>query len=203
MIKENLIPINKRRTGKALKPTTLTIHSTGNLKSTAQNERDYLASKSNNNTAGFHIVVDEKEAIKAIPLHEAAYHSGTAQGNMTSLSLEICESGNREKTLQKAVEVTVEILKQYGWGVEKLRQHHDWNGKNCPRILRDTGKWDWFVNEVKKRLTITDTTVTFKGKELNAKIIDGTTYAPVRILAESIGLKVNYDTATRKTTIVE
>lgn len=201
LIREDLIPINKRRTGKELKPTTLTIHSTGNLKSTAQNERDYLASKSNDNYAGFHVVVDEKEAIKAIPFNEITYHSGTTKGNTTSLSLEICESGNRDKTLQRAIEVTAYILKQKGWGVDKLRQHHDWNGKNCPRILRDTGKWDWFKSEVKKQLTIVDTTVTYEGKELNAKIVDGTTYAPVRVLAESLGLKVIYDSNTKKTVI--
>lgn len=203
LIREDLIPINKRRTGKELKPTTLTIHSTGNLKSTAQNERDYLASKSNDNYAGFHVVVDEKEAIKAIPFNEIAYHSGTTKGNTTSLSLEICESGNRDKTLQRAIEVTAYILKQKGWGVDKLRQHHDWNGKNCPRILRDTGKWDWFKSEVKKQLTIVDTTVTYEGKELNAKIVDGTTYAPVRVLAESLGLKVIYDSKTKKTAIMK
>lgn len=203
VIQDKLIPINKRRTGKALTPTTLTIHSTGNLKSTAQNERDYLASTSNDSYAGFHVVVDEKEAIKAIPFNEVAYHSGTTKGNTTSLSLEICESGNREKTLQNAIEATVEILRQYGWGVDKLKQHHDWNGKNCPRILRDTGKWNWFINEVRKQLAIVDTTVTYEGKELQAKIIDGTTYAPVRVLAESLGLKVNYNATTKKTVIIK
>ena len=201
IIKEQFIPINKRRTGKALTPTTLTIHSTGNLKSTAQNERDYLASTSNDNTAGFHIVVDEKQAIKAIPFNEVAYHSGTQKGNYSSIGLEICESGNREKTLQKAIEVTAYILKQYGWTVNQLRQHNYWNGKNCPRILRDTGKWKWFVEEVRKQMTIVNTTVSYNGKELQAKIVDGTTYAPVRVLAESLGLKVIYDSKTKKTTI--
>ena len=43
--------------------------------------------------------------------------------------------------------------------------------------------------------------VSYNGKELQAKIVDGTTYAPVRVLAESLGLKVIYDSKTKKTTI--
>ena len=52
-------------------------------------------------------------------------------------------------------------------------------------------------------MNIVDTTVTYEGKELQAKIIDGTTYAPVRVLAESLGLKVLYDSKTKKTTITK
>lgn len=71
---------------------------------------------------------------------------------MTSLSLEICESGNHTRTLNNAIKVVANDLNALGWGVDRLRQHYDWTGKNCPRILRDTGRWDWFVQSVKKLL---------------------------------------------------
>lgn len=202
---QDFIPKNKRRTGKELKPTSLTIHSTGNAKSTAKNERDYLASESNTNSAGFHIVVDEKEAIQCIPFNEVAYHSGTETGNYSSIGLEICESGDREITLRNAIEVVANILDQYEWGIDKLKQHYDWNGKNCPAILRNTGRWNWFKEEVEKALekkTCVKTTVTSQGKTYDAYIIDGTTYAPVRSLAEALGKTVNYDNQTKKVTIV-
>lgn len=61
-----------RRPGLSLKPVYLTIHSTANPKSSAKNERGWLTNNSNSITASFHIVVDEKEAIEAIPLNEVA-----------------------------------------------------------------------------------------------------------------------------------
>lgn len=204
-IREQFIEKGKRRPGTMIEPTSLTIHSTGNPKSTAQNERDFLASKYNNSATSWHVVVDQKEAIQAVPFDEKANHAGGAgEGNMSSIGLEICESGDREKTLRNAIIVAAQILDRFGWTVENLKQHYDWNSKNCPRILRDTGRWEWFKSEVEKEMKkkeVTNTTVTCDGQTYAAVIIDGTTYAPVRALAESLGRSVHYDATTKQVTI--
>jgi N-acetylmuramoyl-L-alanine amidase len=122
---------NKRniviRTGKKIKPISLTIHGTGNPSSTAQNERNWLVNLNNNSDASWNIVVDEKEAIIAIPLDEKSNHSGSAKGNETSIGLEICESGDREKTLLNAIEVSAYILNKLK--INTIYQHYDWNRK--------------------------------------------------------------------------
>ena len=206
-IREEFIPIpsGRRRPGTKITPRSLTIHSTDNPKSTAQNERDFLAGSHNKGTTSWHVVVDQKEAIQAIPFDERANHAGKkGNGNATSIGLEICESGDREKTLRNAIIVAAQILTRYGWTVENMKQHHDWNGKNCPRILRDTGRWDWFKSEVEKEMKkkeVTNTTVTMDGKSFDAVILDGTTYAPVRALAEALGKSVHYDANTKKVSI--
>lgn len=146
---------SKKRTGRKMNPSTFTIHSTGNANSTARNERDYLTNPQNTTDTGFHLVVDEKECICCIPFTEVAYHAGdgaNGPGNTTSVAMEICESGDRDKTLKHAAEVAAWFLKGRGWGVDRLRQHHDWSGKNCPRILRDTGRWPEFVQMVQNNL---------------------------------------------------
>ena len=206
LIKQDLITNSTKRPKTKLNPTTLTIHSTGNLNSTAQNERDWLMNKSNTSSTSWHVCVDEKEAIQAIPFNEVAYHSGSTKGNNSSIGLEICESGNRNKTLQNAILVTAEILNKYGWDTSNLRQHNDWNGKNCPRILRDTGKWNWFKEEVEKeleRVAITRNKIEFMGKEIDGFILnsESITYAPIREIAETLGLKVGYNNATKKVTL--
>jgi N-acetylmuramoyl-L-alanine amidase len=33
-----------------------------------------------------------------------------------------------------------------------VKQHYDWSGKNCPRILRDTGRWPEFLGMIEKEL---------------------------------------------------
>jgi N-acetylmuramoyl-L-alanine amidase len=164
-IKENLIPVGTSRAvpskdggkknivvrmGKIIKPTSLTIHSTANPKSYAIEERNWLVNPNNKSDASWNIAVDEREAVIAIPLNEKSNHSGSSKGNDTSIGLEICESGDREKTLLNAIEVSVYIMKQNG--ITALKQHYDWNGKNCPRILRDTGRWAWFEQEVQTKL---------------------------------------------------
>lgn len=138
-------------------PEYLTIHSTGNPKSTAQNERDNLNRPDNTTTTGFHIVVDEKEAIECIPLNKVAYHAGDGaygRGNSKSIGLEICESGDRAKTLENAVKVSAKILHEMNWGIDRLKRHYDWSGKNCPRILsaNNWSGWNKFKQDVQKEL---------------------------------------------------
>ena len=146
-----------RRPGLSMSPQYITIHSTGNPKSTARNERAWLTNPSNKVTASWHIVVDEKEAIEAIPLNEVAWHAGdgSGQGNRASIGIEICESGNRAKTLENAVKLTAKLLKERGWGVDRLRRHYDWSGKICPRILQPNNwaGWEQFKRDVQKELS--------------------------------------------------
>ena len=80
----------------------ITIHSTGNPYSTARGERNWLDNPTNTREASWHYVVDETEVIQAIPDNEEAWHCGDTNGNRLSLGIEICESGDRLKTLKNA-----------------------------------------------------------------------------------------------------
>lgn len=158
----NHIPSNtphNRRPGKAMKPRFLTIHSTGNANSFAKGERAWLTNPQNDRTASFHIVVDQKEAIECLPFNEVAWHAtdGGGNGNTASIGLEICESGDRARTLQNAIAVAASILQAQNIPVENLRRHRDWYVKVCPRILIDANyrkapdqTWEWFKDEVAK-----------------------------------------------------
>lgn len=143
---------NKVKIIRDMEPEYLTIHSTGNPDSTAQNERDNLNRPSNTSTTGFHIVVDELQAIECIPLNKVAYHAGDGAkgtGNSKSIGLEICESGDRKETIENAVEVAAKILHERNWGIDRLKRHYDWSGKDCPRILNYNNWQGW--NEFKSK----------------------------------------------------
>ena len=138
-----------------MEPTSLTIHSTANLLSTADNERDNLARVDNTRHASFHLVVDDKEAIECIPLNEVAWANGDGyygEGNRSSISMEICESGNRAKTLDNAAKLAAKVLKENNIPFNKMVRHYDWTGKNCPRILSADNwvQWFFFKAEVMK-----------------------------------------------------
>ncbi|MEM7396937.1 MAG: N-acetylmuramoyl-L-alanine amidase, partial [Verrucomicrobiota bacterium] len=130
-----------RRPGLAMSPLHLTIHGTANLHSTAMNERDNMARAGNTRQASFHLVVDQKEAIECIPLSEVALHAGdggNGTGNRNSIGMEICESGDRKKTLDNAISLAAKVLRDKKWDSTALKIHKDWSGKNCPRILIDS-----------------------------------------------------------------
>lgn len=140
----NHIPLStpcRRRQGIKINSATITIHGTANPSSSALNERGWLTNPSNQRQASFHIVVDDKMAVECIPLNEKALHAGDRKGNETSIGIEICESGDYEKTLENAVELVAKLLKERGWGISHLRKHNDWSGKICPRLMYDGGKW--------------------------------------------------------------
>ncbi|WP_352419761.1 N-acetylmuramoyl-L-alanine amidase [Proteiniborus sp.] len=148
---------NNRRPGIAMEPEYLTIHSTANPDSTAQNERDWLINPSNTRTASWHLVVDDKEVIEAIPQNEVAWHAGDGRkgtGNKKSISIEICESNDREKTIINAVKLSAKILHERKWGIDRLKRHYDWSGKHCPRILEcnNWSGWENFKIMVSKEL---------------------------------------------------
>jgi len=156
---------HNRRPGQVMTPQYITIHSTGNPSSTARNERGWLTNPSNTRTASWHIVVDEKEAIEAIPLNEVAWHAGdggSGTGNRKSIGIEICESGDRQRTLQNAVKLVSKLLKERGWGVDRLRRHFDWSGKICPRIMQQNNwaGWEQFKKDVARELAGGASTVT-------------------------------------------
>lgn len=148
--KINHIPISKdKRPGTKMTPTSITIHSTANPKSTALNERKWLVNPSNDRTASWHIVVDDKEIIEAIPLNEVAYHAGKREGNNTSIGIEICESGDRAKTIQNTIELVAKMLHERNWGIDKLKRHFDWSGKICPGILSKNNWEGWNAFKIK------------------------------------------------------
>jgi len=204
------IPISQnRRPGIKANMQYLTIHSTGNARSTAKNERGWLVNPQNTRTASWHIVVDEREAILAVPLDEVAYHAGDANGNRTSIGIEICESGNRQKTMENAIELTAELLKQYKWKTDKLKRHYDWSRKLCPSILmaNNWALWHQFIREVDRKMSVDNkplpqiqrrVNVIFRGQplDLDGYLIKGNTQVPVRFIAQELGANVRWDGAT-------
>ena len=132
----------------SMTPSRIVVHNTAN-DATARNEISYMIS--NNNEVSFHYAVDDKEVVQGIPENRNAWHSGDGEhgkGNREGIAIEICYSksgGDRFTQAEKnAVELIVDILKRYGWGVDRVTKHQDYNGKHCPHRTLDAG-WDRFI----------------------------------------------------------
>lgn len=129
---------------------SITVHNTAN-DATAENEVKYMIS--NNNQASFHVAVDDKEAVQGIPLDRNAWHAGdgNGRGNRNSIAVEICYSksgGDRfVKAERNAAELIAGMLKERGWGIDRVKKHQDWSGKYCPHRTLDMG-WQRFLDMV-------------------------------------------------------
>lgn len=139
--------------------TSITVHNTYN-DAPASNEIRYM--NSNNNQVSFHYAVDDNEVILAVPENRNAWHSGDGSGvnsgNRTSIGIEICYSksgGTKYKNAEKlAIKFIAQILKERGWGIDRVKKHQDWSGKYCPHRILDEGRWNSFKNEIKAELDI-------------------------------------------------
>ena len=156
-IVKNLVPESRYsiKCPYSMKPTRIVVHNTANDAS-AQNEIAYMIR--NNEEKSFHYAVDDKEVVQGIPENRNAWHAGDdndGKGNREGIAIEICysKSGGSKftKAEENAVELIVDILKRYNWGINKVTKHQDYSNKYCPHRTLDLG-WDRFIKMIDAKL---------------------------------------------------
>ncbi|QHM14806.1 N-acetylmuramoyl-L-alanine amidase [Bacillus subtilis] len=158
-----------------MKAEYITIHNTANDASAA-NEISYM--KNNSSSTSFHFAVDDKQVIQGIPTNRNAWHTGdgtNGTGNRKSIGVEICYSksgGVRYKAAEKlAIKFVAQLLKERGWGIDRVRKHQDWNGKYCPHRILSEGRWNQVKAAIEKELKA------FGGKtNISSSSSSGSTY---------------------------
>ncbi|KXZ17885.1 N-acetylmuramoyl-L-alanine amidase [Bacillus nakamurai] len=147
-VKKRLVPSDEYslKCPNPMTPEYITIHNTAN-DACAANEISFMAG--NPESTSYHFAVDDKEVIQGIPLDRNAWHSGdgtNGTGNRKSIGVEICYSksgGPRYKAAEAlAIKFVAQLLKERGWGIDRIRKHQDWNGKYCPHRILSEGRWD-------------------------------------------------------------
>jgi N-acetylmuramoyl-L-alanine amidase len=143
------IPKSSKRPFENRKIKYIVVHNTANPDSTARNERDYLTNETNTDSTSWHIVVDDKEMIEAIPVTEIANHAGTTEGNEYGIGIEICESGDYKKAEENATKLIAYLMKHYKIPLSRVTTHKHFSGKECPRLM--LSHWDEFIKNVKSK----------------------------------------------------
>ncbi|MFY0520938.1 N-acetylmuramoyl-L-alanine amidase family protein [Lysinibacillus sp. UGB7] len=200
-IKRNLLPSSKYgiKAPYAMTPQYITVHNTANDASAA-NEMKYMLS--NNNEVSYHIAVDDKEVIQGIPFDRNAWHCGDGRGsgNMKSIGVEICYSksgGARYAAAEEnAVQYIAKLLKERGWGIERVKKHQDWNGKYCPHRILNENCWKSFLKRIEQAMKPTTPTPTPTKEEPKVNTLTSTAKDDLKALlkeAKSKGiLKVDH-----------
>lgn len=135
----------------SMSPQYITVHNTANDAS-ARNEASYM--RNNSSSTSFHAVVDDKEVVLCAPFNRNCFHAGdgrSGSGNRKSIGIEICYSlsgGSKFNAAEQNAAVYIaSLLKSYGWGIDRVKRHKDWSGKDCPHRTMANG-WQRFLNMI-------------------------------------------------------
>jgi N-acetylmuramoyl-L-alanine amidase CwlA len=154
---QDFIPVgNSNRPGKPLTPTSITIHNTDNSDAganAAAHAKYQKGADARKREVSWHFTVDDHSVYQSLPISEIGWHSSSKEGNATSIGIEICMNvGLDEAAAYERAALLVAVLAfQNGIAVPgKIKQHHDWSGKNCPRVLRaKPNGWSNFLEQIK------------------------------------------------------
>lgn len=131
----------------------IVIHYVGNPGTTAQQNRDYYASRSSEVSS--HFVIGLKgEIIQCIPLHEKS--SASNHRNKDTISIEFChpdESGKfTDASYQSLVKLTAWLLDVCDLDSNDVIRHYDITGKQCPLyFVTHEDAWEQFKQEIKAK----------------------------------------------------
>lgn len=198
------------------KPAYIVIHETDNWSKGADAKAHATAMKNGNLAGTVHYYVDSKSVYQTLDHNDGAWAVGDGKGkygitNRNSINIEICVNPETDyyKAVDKAEQLAAQLLKQYGWGTDRLKRHYDASRKNCPRRIQAEGRWPEFVQKTAAYMkgastvnTKTNTTsntakktVSLTGKmEVQLPVIQkGSKGTAVSMLQAMLGVKVDGD----------
>lgn len=175
----------------------ITLHNTGmaHPTATAKGLNDYI--HSTDRQASWHYAIDDHEAYNHVPVDEVTWHAGDGSrgvgeiwysesyrfygiggGNNNSVSIEMCVYSGCDFNwvMRNTAKHVSWLLVKYHLNPSRIRQHYDYSGKDCPQVLRQSGRWPEMLEliniEYFARTELSD--VTFVWKSLNPEIMDDT-----------------------------
>ena len=163
------------------------IHNTANDAS-AMSEISYMLGRPEK--VSFHVAVDNYRVVTGLPFERSCYAAGDGRygkGNAHKINIEICYSKSGGEQFEEAEDLCASyvayLLKQYGWGIERVHKHQDFANKYCPHRTLDMG-WERFLNKIREHLeiqTIPVEQIENKGGDLEMarQYINGSTPEPV------------------------
>ena len=157
-IVQDFIPVgNSNRPGKKMIPTLITIHNTDNSSAganAAAHAKYQKGADARKRQVSWHFTVDDTSVYQSLPINEIGWHTATTKGNNTSIGVEICMNSdlNVPKAYERAALLTAVLAFQNGIKVpSQIKQHHDWSGKDCPRVLRaKPNGWADFLQQIRQ-----------------------------------------------------
>ena len=221
-IKVDLLPDSS-----PLKPNTLrtatkyvVIHNTGmgHPTATAEGLNEYI--HTTDRIASWHFSIDDKETYQHLGLDEVGWHAGDGSttylnpgsggiggGNQNGIGIESCVYAGVDfnKVMRRLAKLAAMLLIEYDLGINDVKQHYDFSGKDCPQVIRQSRRWNELLELIRleyfAQTELKD--VSFEWISLNPEIMDneGTVINhPGEETEISYKVKVTYNGETKEYT---
>ena len=71
-------------------------------------------------------------------------------GNMNSIGIESCidKGTDVHLTWQRLAKLVAKLMDENDLGIDAVKQHHYFSGKNCPQTMRTAKRWEYFLDLV-------------------------------------------------------
>lgn len=146
----------------------IVIHDTGNYNKNANAYNNYLY-LTNSESSSWHYTIDENKILHHIPDNEVAYHAGDGLreygnvyfnktynynaitgGNYNGIGIETCVNNGSDyiKTLKNTAWLISELNDKYNIGIENIKKHMDFSGKQCPYVIIRYNLWNELIKYV-------------------------------------------------------
>lgn len=123
----------------------------------------------NTSSKSWHFTIGNDGIIQHLPLDEVGWHAGDGStvfgdvwssggyddriggGNRNGIGIESCidEGCDYTYTMRIMAKLVAELLLQYNLGFDRIKQHWNFSGKNCPQVMRGANRWNEFIYLVK------------------------------------------------------
>ena len=119
----------------------------------------------------WHFTIDDKLCYQHLPLDEVAWHAGDVShrygdvytnstykktdciggGNYNGIGIESCVHNGTDYTytMRRLAKLVAGLLVKYNLGIDRVKQHWHFSGKNCPQVMRESNRWNELIYLIK------------------------------------------------------
>ena len=119
----------------------------------------------------WHFTIDDKLCYQHLPLDEVAWHAGDGShvygdvyynstykkedciggGNYNGIGIESCVHNGTDYTytMRRLAKLVASLLVKYNLGIDRVKQHWHFSGKNCPQVMRESHRWNELIYLIK------------------------------------------------------
>lgn len=107
--------------------------------------------------ASWHYQVDEGVVYQSFDDNIICWHAGDGTsklggGNNNGIGIEMCinSDGNYEASMRVDAKLIAHLLHKYNLTLDNVKRHYDFDGKQCPYYMIETGRWTEFLEYVNR-----------------------------------------------------
>ena len=137
-------------------------HDTANINENANakmhNEYLYGSYNKGDRARSWHYTVDDTCIYHNVPDNEVTWQGDSYEAYAKSIGIETCVNVGSDfyRTWQSMGKLVASLISEYGLDISAVKQHYDFNKKDCPKTLRNNGLYPTALDLIKAELIVSE-----------------------------------------------